>query len=949
MPRHGGARLEAPRLRPEGGALLSLEAVRSLLAAPGLPPALAPALAVLAASKGELSRAQVAESGALQAVVESLDIDYSEGNVLSTELKEARLRLLKVKLLTNLSTAALNDSSKPEVPRLIVSCCCRLLCRAVGAGRPALRPEERVAGLGLLAALLCRAQAAVQERLPELLGYLAVLAGLHRAGREQGCSLVPTNLPHLHFTRTSNSDPEQKDLSCPETSESELSDNELIADGEYRQARVEALVQRDALTCLGLVAKRFPKKDVVSFWFLFLSADSFSPLSGSLMDLMEHQNKRVRYQTLAILTDFLGHSGQFLALAQHQAKATSYTSLSAGLASALMTLHRLLLARLRDPLGPTETVALLKMVAALAENCSYPRLEPGLLERVILGCLAVARGERNPVIQVACLSVFASLCLHCATEPAVVSSGHEVFGFMAARARPDLASPAPDNNVRYMALQALAGLTAVDLQIFLRQAAEVKRLIDSSLLDPDPSIVLHAFRFIKNFARSLTALVEIELKNAGNEAPRNKNMAVSFWMDFLKPSNFDLLDKYPNANIKSAFCDCLAEMGGLLFTELPEAGKMVCITYVLGQCIATEHDRESSPVTPERLIQDRAALSSCLRTLGIFVMFPAYLTDTAFHIDVADAVLPHLPAEEQRRSATGAPDPNNKAVRVSASWALANLTDTLLQAERERRGDMAEEDAFPVRLARSVLQRSVVAALDTASAVNTKSNAVRCVGNMLFYLTRDRLGSEQEFDSLMASGTQCLVTNIRSGKIMKIRWNACYAASNVLRKEGLEAAYGWKQDLLDCLLDTVVHFNNFKVRINAAVALGSVAHRGTLGPGGLQSAVAALLASLEDSQGGEVLGEWQHQENLVSQLSCSLCSLIALAATSQELAGLAGQLAEQWDLVTSALTQSVKRISPEKTSSFLAASQSADRLGRDSAKEEVVALAELLTECANNY
>jgi hypothetical protein len=40
--------------------------------------------------------------------------------------------------------------------------------------------------------------------------------------------------------------------------------------------------------------------------------------------------------------------------------------------------------------------------------------------------------------------------------------------------------------------------------------------------------------------------------------------------------------------------------------------------------------------------QDRAALTSCLRTLGIFVMFPCYLTDTAFHIDVADAILPHL-------------------------------------------------------------------------------------------------------------------------------------------------------------------------------------------------------------------------------------------------------------------------------------------------------------------
>ena len=45
---------------------------------------------------------------------------------------------------------------------------------------------------------------------------------------------------------------------------------------------------------------------------------------------------------------------------------------------------------------------------------------------------------------------------------------------MVARAKADLSSLAPDNNVRYMALQALAGLTGVQLQIFLRQAPEVR-------------------------------------------------------------------------------------------------------------------------------------------------------------------------------------------------------------------------------------------------------------------------------------------------------------------------------------------------------------------------------------------------------------------------------------------------------------------------------------------
>ena len=114
-------------------------------------------------------------------------------------------------------------------------------------------------------------------------------------------------------------------------------------------------------------------------------------------------------------------------------------------------------------------------------------------------------------------------------------------------------------------------------------------------------------------------------------------------------------------------------------------------------------------------------------------------------------------------------------------------------------------------------------------------------------------------------------------------------------------------------------------------------------------AITAILESLENTQGVEVFGEWQHQENLVNQLSCSLCSLVALASSSMELGKVALLIAPHWDLVQDSLTQAVKRISPEKTSSFLAASQTVENLGGESSKEEVVALVKLLAECANNY
>ena len=64
----------------------------------------------------------------------------------------------------------------------------------------------------------------------------------------------------------------------------------------------------------------------------------------------------------------------------------------------------------------------------------------------------------------------------------------------------------------------------------------------------------------------------------------------------------------------------------------------------------------------------------------------------------------------------------------------------------------------------------------------------------------------------MTSGSKAIMANITGGKIMKVRWNACYAASNILRKEE-EAEEGgqWRLDLINCLLDMVINFQNFKV------------------------------------------------------------------------------------------------------------------------------------------
>ena len=81
----------------------------------------------------------------------------------------------------------------------------------------------------------------------------------------------------------------------------------------------------------------------------------------------------------------------------------------------------------------------------------------------------------------------------------------------------------------------------MDIHTFIKQAGDVKKLLDCSLQDTDPSVVLHAFRFIKSFARNLTSLVELEIQTGEVEDSKLKNLATSFWVDFLKHQNLPCL------------------------------------------------------------------------------------------------------------------------------------------------------------------------------------------------------------------------------------------------------------------------------------------------------------------------------------------------------------------------------------------------------------------------
>jgi len=878
-------------------------------------------------SRGSLKPGDVATSEMVPQLIEILSGDYDR---VCPDLISASQRSTKLRLLAAACSMLLPDLKSREISALLL-----LICKLLNAAvtERALKIEEQVCILKLLTAFLNRVPDKAGDRLGDILGYLCILSGLARTGKE--VCLIPTNLPHLQF---SQQDGNRRESSCTNSSGSEFSDQEMVGEGEGRRRREEMVLEKEALAAIYTFVVKCHKKEVVSFWYIFLPDKCFCPIQNGVSVLLRHPMKKVRTVAINIMVEFVNHSHQFLALAQHQDKGGSYTSLSAALALSLLHLHRTLLDRIHEPLGNTEYVALLKLFSILAENCTYSRLEAGLLDREVNALMELADRERNPVIQVAVLSVFVALGSPNAVQE-LKPIAREMFGFILPRALPVPQTQVADNNVRYMALQALSVLAQLDIQMFIKSATGIKKLIDTSLVDADSSVVLHTFRFIKNFAKYLT---EAAVQNQETES-RLKNLTCAFWIDFLKPANFQLLeDRHANANLRSAFCDCLGEIGPGIFAELPEPKRIVAITYLLGQCRNT---LDAAEFNKEMILQDRAALSSCLRTLGIYVTFPCYLTDSAFHIDVTDAILPHLPVKlKEKGGAKVVQDPGYKTIHVSASWALANLTDILVQAKSEfqRTGEF---DEFPAGLIKKILECGIICAQSSGAAVNTKSNSVRCIGNMLNYISPDLI-SDTEYQEMMGAGTKAIISNIQSGKIMKIRWNACYASANLLRKEKVKDSSGpWVGDLTSCLSQIVLNFQNFKVRINAAYALSCAWGREVFGSN-FFSVFQALISSLESAQNLEVFGEWQHQANLVNQLCISICRLLSFVQNQAEFSRCVGLMFENWDVVESSFKAAAPRISPDKFAPILEASNHLAAF--QSRKEEEKELQDLLRECAEN-
>lgn len=212
--------------------------------------------------------------------------------------------------------------------------------------------------------------------------------------------------------------------------------------------------------------------------------------------------------------------------------------------------------------------------------------------------------------------------------------------------------------------------------------------------------------------------------------------------------------------------------------------------------------------------------------------------------------------------------------------------------------------------------------------MNIRANCCRCLGGLLRCL--DGIACEQvepnsitendEFKSVTLSIVDAIILNVSTGKAMKVRWNACYAAGAVFKPSYIfedKQLVSKRLVVIETLLPIVENFPNFKVRISAAFALACAETRNIYGEK-FQDICLTVVRALDTVHDVSEEEEAQHRSDLVDQLCLTFCHLLGLADL-RDLESLNRELVENYsmDTLERSLRTVTLRISPEKATTII--------------------------------
>lgn len=440
-------------------------------------------------------------------------------------------------------------------------------------------------------------------------------------------------------------------------------------------------------------------------------------------------------------------------------------------------------------------------------------------------------------------------------------------------------------SVRIESLQVLIAMSShfAMVKSHLNKIAEI---FIYSLNDSSSDIRLYAARCVDAFAYQISRYL---IENSAMYSSLEVQECEQFWRNMMPIVVSHIRRDFEEiSTVRIALCDSLSNIGILTFENMAHPGQISLLSFLSGV---------SSDSSEEILVR-----AAAIRALAVFALYPSLIGDLVFIENTAELTLDLIKS-------------SNLIVRIKSFWSLGNISDALI--EKEAKVAQAKSENISDDLFYRLISASIIACNDNdkvrCNAVRTLGNLLRLITDAHFHDNNKKLNWLKIFELAICKLTDC----IRSSGNAKVKWNTCYAISNLMRNRAIFQItnLNWQETLYSALNYVIVHHSNFKVRINAAIAITNIADRSHFGVH-YERFWISVLEAIEQSHNLENFHEYNHRDNLQDQLCLALSHLIGLA-TNDDLLILKKYLLPHVEIIHNTWKRVLNRMVPEKADPLL--------------------------------
>uniref|UniRef100_A0A336LVX6 HEAT repeat-containing protein 6 n=1 Tax=Culicoides sonorensis TaxID=179676 RepID=A0A336LVX6_CULSO len=318
----------------------------------------------------------------------------------------------------------------------------------------------------------------------------------------------------------------------------------------------------------------------------------------------------------------------------------------------------------------------------------------------------------------------------------------------------------------------------------------------------------------------------------------------------------------------------------------------ICDTFAFIECIYDRLSREKqlffiSLITGTSFDEDFLVKASSIRCLAIMAHFPILNEDAGF-IDNTLELTKHMFCE------------SNVQGKIKSSWCLSHISDVLVESSEIEMPDI------------TIISLLELCSRNAKENEKVRVNLIRCIGNLLRLVNENQVKSDENL-KIIGNAITMIEMNILSHESMKLKWNSCYAAQNLIKNSRIfneRNLLNWQEKILVTLVKTIQESKNFKVKINAISALRRVESKASYGQFFLKI-WALLVQVLIETSNLINYSEYMYKDSLEEQVCLSICHVIPMME-KDDLINASMSLHPVSDIINSIWRSIVTKISPEE-------------------------------------